>query len=207
MKARTAWLACLASILIGFAVAPAMAADKPTRPALRAELLAMEVEDQAVRRAEPPNFERWREVDQVNRERLKAIVKAHGWPTIDMVGADGATAAWIMAQHADAEPEFQREVLRLMEPLVKSGQASAKDYAYLYDRTHVPQRFGTQGVCTGPDRWEPFDIEDIAGVNARRRALGMPTMADYASKFKLLCKNSWHPNLPSPHKTVPVPQE
>jgi hypothetical protein len=36
-----------------------------------------------------------------NLARLKEIVEQHGWPTISLVGVDGAAAAFLLAQHAD----------------------------------------------------------------------------------------------------------
>ena len=51
-------------------------------------------------------------VDAVHTARLKAIVAAHGWPTVAQVGQDGADAAWLLAQHADKDPAFQRYLQR-----------------------------------------------------------------------------------------------
>lgn len=186
----------------------AYAAD-PTHSALRDELLKMAASDQEVRQlGAKGDFSRWAAVDDANRTRLKQIVAAYGWPTVAMVGPDGATAAWLIAQHADRDKDFQREVLALMEPLVRQGQASGKDFAYLHDRTHYPQRFGTQGSCVSRSEWQPFEIEDIAGVDERRRALGLPPLAEYAKLFKEGCANP-HTSLHSaahPKRTVAIPQ-
>lgn len=184
------------------------AAD-PTHAALRGELLQMEASDQEVRQlAAKGDFSRWATVDDANRARLKQIVAEYGWPTVAMVGQDGATAAWLIAQHADSDKAFQREVLALMEPLVQQGQASGKDFAYLYDRTHYPQRFGTQGSCVSRTEWQPFEIEDIARVDERRRAVGLSPLAQYADAIKEHCASP-HMALHSashPKRTVAVPQ-
>ena len=78
-----------------------------------------------------------------------------------MVGA-AADAAWLMAQHAIHDPEFQRECLGLLEAAVWQGEASPRNLAYLTDRVLVhegrPQRYGTQfmhghdGLCRSPSR-------------------------------------------------------
>jgi hypothetical protein len=122
-------------------------------------------------------------VDALNLPRLKAIIQQNGWPTIKLAGTQGANAAWLLAQHADADRDFQMSVLALMEPLVKSGQASAKHVAYLYDRTHTPQRYGTQGACTDHGGWAPRETEDPEHVDQRRAELGLPSMAEYIAQF------------------------
>ncbi|WP_027864322.1 DUF6624 domain-containing protein [Massilia alkalitolerans] len=94
-----------------------------THAALRDELLKMAASDQEVRQlARKGDVSRWAAVDDANRSRLKEIVAQHGWPTVAMVGQDGATAAWLIAQHADRDQAFQREVLALMEPLGRKGR-------------------------------------------------------------------------------------
>lgn len=165
--------------------------------------------DQEVRtRAQKGDLVKWAETDARNLQRLKEIVEKYGWPTYAMVGEDGARAAWLLAQHADHDTDFQRKVLQLMLPLVDSGQASLKDYAYLYDRTHYPQRFGTQGTCISHEEWRPFEIDDLAGLAERRRKAGMPAIAEYAAMFKEICARSYNPaaNMQNARQTIPVPQ-
>ena len=52
-------------------------------------------------------------IDDKNRTRLKEIVDQYGWPGKSMVGKDGAQAAWLLAQHADADHAFQKKCLAL----------------------------------------------------------------------------------------------
>jgi hypothetical protein len=89
---------------------------------LLAELLAMqehdlEVRQQLLERGEPdqgyhPEMEA---VHRRNAARLREIIAQFGWPDVDMVAIDGASAAWLVAQHAIGEPEFQRTALALMK--------------------------------------------------------------------------------------------
>jgi len=148
----------------------------------------------------------WREIDAANEARLKHIVDQYGWPTFAMIGEDGAHAAWLLAQHVDADTGFQLKVLGLMEGLVRQKQASGKDFAYLYDRTHYPQRFGTQGACASRQAWQPFEIEDIAHVEERRRELKMPPLADYVRMFDCSNPNFVLHDPSDPKRTVPVPR-
>jgi hypothetical protein len=181
----------------------------PSEPALRDELLQMEAQDQEVRAAaRQGDTSRWRQVDAANQKRLKEIVARYGWPTRSMVGQEGADAAWLIAQHSDSDKDFQQKVLALMEPLVRQREVSSVNYAYLYDRTHYPQRYGTQGSCVSRQEWQPYEIEDIAHVNERRRELGLPSMTAYAARLTGNCAN---PNFGlhragDPKKTVPAPK-
>lgn len=180
----------LAAVLFSVCCSVARAAE-PSNPALREELLQMRTVDQAVRtQGGKVDFEKWQKVDAANAKRLKEIVAEHGWPTTAMVGKDGASAAWLLAQHADSDPAFQQRVLALMEPLVKDGEASEKDFAYLYDRTHYPQRYGTQGTCVSHEEWQPFEIEDVSHVDERRRNAGIMPIADYIARFKDICADT-----------------
>jgi hypothetical protein len=189
-----------------FALALAAHAAAPTHPALRDELLKMGQHDQEVRHAtDQEGMRKWIEVDAANQARLKQIVDQYGWPTYDMVGEEAAKDAWLLAQHADSDKAFQLKVLALMEPLVQQQQASAKSYAYLYDRTHTPQRYGTQGTCVSRTEWQPFEIDDIAHVDERRRALKIPPLADYAKLFDCSAPFIALHDPADPHRTVPVP--
>src|SRR5207244_6160203 len=87
-------------------------------------------------------------IDADNTAWLKDVVRRHGWPGCSLVGAEAANAAWLLVQHADRDPAFQRECLSLMEAAVAAGDASPADLAYLTDRVlraeGKPQRYGTQ---------------------------------------------------------------
>ena len=56
-------------------------------------------------------------VGEENMKWLKGVVEKHGWPTNTLAGKDGANAAWLLVQHADADPKFQRQCLDLMSKL------------------------------------------------------------------------------------------
>lgn len=89
-----------------------------------------------------------------------------------------------LANHAGFDVDFQREVLALLEPLAKVGEARAEDYARLYDRLattdHRPQRYGTQGTTCRDGRYAiPDDVEAPEGLDARRAAMGLQPMAEY----------------------------
>jgi hypothetical protein len=100
-----------------------------------------------------------------------------------MVGDDASHAAWLLVQHADKDVALQKRCLAQMEKMMASGEVDAQDYAYLYDRVAVAdnrlQRYGTQF----DNRRKPRPIEDEAHVDARRAAIGLPSMAEYTQEM------------------------
>jgi hypothetical protein len=164
------------------------------QPQLRRELLAMVEADQAGRkqlmaleRGSPEAMALSKELidlDKQHTQALKVAVAKYGWPGKSMVGEDGAQAAWLLVQHADLDVAFQKQALALMEPMVASGEVTAANYAYLYDRVAVaekrPQRYGTQFG----DQGEPEPIEDEAHVDERRKQVGLGTMAEYREQMR-----------------------
>lgn len=152
---------------------------------LRRELLAMRAEDLSVRQelldagelggAYVPRMEA---VHLKNAARLRALISAHGWPGEDAVGSDGAEAAWLIAQHAVGEPEFQRHVLTLLQANADQGRSPRWHAAYLEDRIALqegrPQRFGSQWVDDPRDgRVRPWKLADPERVNEWRAAVGL----------------------------------
>ena len=146
--------------------------------------------DQAPRRGQIDK-EAAHKVDVQNTARLKQIIDTVGWPKMSMVGRDGVRSAFLIVLHADDDRAFQENILKLMEPLVDSSEVPGMYYAYLYDRLHTPQRYGTQGKC-GPDgSFVPFEIEDRDHLNERRAAMGVipEKFEDYARDVaKIACK-------------------
>ena len=124
--------------------------------------------------------------DEANTEWLKGVVAERGWPTISAVGEEASFAAWLLVQHADADPAFQLDALRLMEPLVVSGEVSKSNYAYLYDRVMLKlagkQRYATQVRCRDGIR-APQPLEDEANVDRLRSEVGLPPVSEYIEQF------------------------
>jgi hypothetical protein len=167
-------------------------------PALRAELLEMLVQDQAVRtgiapagddRTEQELFDAMGEVDTANKSRLSEIFDEHGWPGWALVGKDGSTAAWAIVQHADLDLDYQEHGLTLLQAAVDAGDASKGDLAYLTDRVLVakgePQVYGTQWSPNAEGEWFPrTPIADEANVDARRADAGLGTIAEYMDELQ-----------------------
>ncbi|MDY0931692.1 DUF6624 domain-containing protein [Chryseobacterium sp. CFBP8996] len=83
-----------------------------------------------------------------NNKRVESMYRKYGFLGFDKVGKDGSNHFWLLVQHCDKYPEFQKEVLSSMEKEVKNTNANPNNYALLYDRVQVnsglKQLFGTQ---------------------------------------------------------------
>lgn len=157
--------------------------------ALREKLTAMRTEDLRVREELSQSGElgqgyapRMEAVHRWNASRLQEIVAEHGWPDRELVGADGTLAAWFIAQHAIGQPDFQRQVLMLVQEKVKQGRVPAAQEAYLFDRIAMyegrPQRYGTQSLPCADGQYRRWKTEDPEHLNERPAAKGMPPVGD-----------------------------
>lgn len=131
------------------------------------------------------------QIDARNLAVVRRLVAVHGWFPISTWGEQAEAAAWILVQHADSDPGFQREVLARMEPLVVTHDTKPSRYALLFDRVALaegrPQRYGTQGNCTGRGVWVAADTEDPAQLDRRRASVGLPPMKVYIESARPHC--------------------
>lgn len=170
--------------------------DLGSNPDIAEELLEMSAEDIQARNAQidvglPPvgeelsrsqlkAAEEVTRVDERNTKRLKEIVDRYGWPGKTLVGEQGASAAWLIVQHAVHDRPFQKEALKLMAEADR-GEVDDKDLAFLVDRDRVLDRrdqvYGTQFHCVDGEH-EPYPIEDAGDVDDRRDRVGLDTLED-----------------------------
>src|SRR5439155_1758694 len=96
---------------------------------------------------------------------------------ISLAGEDGAEAAWLLAQHADRDPAFQRRCLDLLAEAAARGEASWMHVAYLTDRVLLaegkPQEYGTQatgrdGRYVARDLRDPDSLSDLSRISGQR---------------------------------------
>ncbi|MFF3767474.1 DUF6624 domain-containing protein [Streptomyces sp. NPDC001922] len=159
--------------------------------ALAAELVDMAAADQrtapGANSDDPAEQLAWRRLTAEHGDRLNQIMDEYGWPTAELVGADAARGAWLIAQHADRQLDVQRRALRLLEQAVADGTAGPRELAFLRDRTRVnegrEQIYGTQiaGVRDGaPVPWpceEPDRMDDL------RAEAGIEPFTEYVAQF------------------------
>jgi len=121
-------------------------------------------------------------IDRRHTERLKVLLAGRGWFTPEEVGQRAADGAFHIVNHSP-DLAFQKEALAKMEVLVPTGRAPS-GYANLYDRIADqegrPQRYASQRArCVDGRYGMPADVEDPAGLEQRRAALGLQPMAEY----------------------------
>jgi hypothetical protein len=172
----------------------------PTQPDLATELLKRMDEDQAARQLfiehskksqgkQPEEIEKERaaisgkvqSIDQRNQLWLGEQIKQFGWPGKSLVGEQAAHAAWLLVQHADANPDFQEKCLELMKAAAP-GEVTPVDIAYLTDRVLVargqPQVYGTQ--CEEVDgRFQPKVCIEPESLDQRREEVGLQPIKEY----------------------------
>lgn len=126
--------------------------------------------------------------DVENQRQLKAMLPARGWFLKSEVGAEAIAAAWLIVQHAtNSDMELVRGVLASMKSLLPTGEIEKADYAMLADRVAVVdgvrQTYGTQMICN-EYKWVLYPVEDEAGVDARRKEMGIDVLlADQLARF------------------------
>ena len=158
---------------------------------LREELLALAEADQAFRRGwsslSQAEIRVEMEHEHARAARAAEIVSAHGWPGRSLVGDEGASAVWLLIQHADHDVELQERCLELMRDAVRLGETSVTELAYLTDRVCVNrgrlQVYGTQFSGSGDD-YDVRPIEDREHLDERRAAVGLEPFAEYEARVR-----------------------
>lgn len=169
---------------------------------LAAELARMAAADQRVREPSPGEEKRFvhrlsverrlefARVDVSNTDRLREIIRAHGWPGVSLVGEQGAEHAWLIAQHADHQLDFQREALQLLADAVARQDAPERHLAFLTDRVRVnegrEQLYGTQIGAVRQGVAVPMPVEDPDRLDQRRAEVGLEPFADYACRWQAM---------------------
>ena len=115
---------------------------------------------------------------------LRGVVAELGWIDRERFGRVAANDAFLIVQHSGDLP-LMLAVLPHIEAAVRERQASAQDFALLYDRTRMRlghrQRYGTQLVGKLDGKLWLFPLEDPERVEERRTEIGLFPLATYLS--------------------------
>lgn len=127
-------------------------------------------------------------VHEANAAALAGIVERHGWPTELLAGKDGAEAAWLIAQHAISLPDFCRRCLGELKAAAEAGAVPRWQPAYLEDRIRLfegrPQLHGTNFDWDEQGLMSPNPIDEPEGVDERRAAIGLGSMAEATERHR-----------------------
>ena len=151
-----------------------------------------------------------RDLVQVEKENfarhqpiLEKIARKYGYPGFRQVGEKSSYNFWLVVQHADAYPKFQRQVLKLMIPEVKRKNANPANYAYLTDRVALNAgqlgEYGTQVIYegSGPSiRAVSRPLRKPARVNKRRAAVGLEPLETYLENWTKVTREMNAPKAP-----------
>ena len=123
-----------------------------------------------------------------HQKRLLEIYEKYGFVGFDLVGKDGSRNFWLMVQHSDHDPDFQKEVLEKMKIEVDKGNAIPSNYGLLVDRVNLntgnKQIYGTQvtyNIETG--QAYPKPLENSLGVNVKRKSIGLEPIEEYLNRM------------------------
>jgi hypothetical protein len=124
-----------------------------------------------------------------HQKRSEEIFNEFGFLGYDLVGKEGSDNFWVIIQHSDHDPEFQKKVLEKMKVQVDRGNATAEYYGYLVDRVNIntgkEQVYGTQFDYNEFGQAYPKNISDTTGINARRISLGLTPMIERMNEMTL----------------------
>jgi hypothetical protein len=159
--------------------------------ALAAELAARMERDQAARtqlhaKASDDAVELIGPIDQENTTWHRDVLDRVGWSGRSLVGDEGVRAAWLLAQHADGDPEL---CLGLPAAAADVGEEHPADLAHLTDRVRrargKPQLYGTHfwRGAGGTDPLIAQPIEDKEHLDDRRAAMGLEPFEEYTARM------------------------
>lgn len=161
------------------------------KSALKNELKEIVKTDQIAASRWEQKWEKYKDsVFTNNKIKVEKMFKDYGFLGFDKVGTEGSNDFWLIVQHSDKFPEFQRKVLKDMSKQVKRKNANANNYAYLFDRIQVnaglKQRFGTQLTYkteTTGRAIPKIGLLDSINVDKIRKEYNLNPLKDYLNQM------------------------
>ena len=155
--------------------------NKTNLEEIKNKLIKLSEEDQKRRKDQSVTLVELRKFEEYLTVELKKIIKELGrWPGVSLVGKEGETAAWLLAQHTQ-DKEFAKYCLKLMEENLED--VTKANYAFLVDKVLLgddkPQRYGTVvtgKMVDGEFVVEPMPLEDPQKVEELRTEMGLGSL-------------------------------
>ncbi len=189
------WLALSFLLFMAFSCKSKQPLTDEKRTALQTHLLEMVTIDQIAAKVKTGKYsaytnEEWDafkdSVFQHNQKIIEDYFRRFGYLGYQQVGKESSNHFWLMVQHSDHDPAFQRRVLRAMKKQVQKKNANPENYAYLFDRVQVnagkKQLFGTQLtylVKTTGRAIPKIGLIDSANVDRLRKEHLLPPLKEY----------------------------
>ena len=133
------------------------------------------------------------QIDEEDRPAIRSILDRYGMPTFAMVGSDAESDFVDMIQHQPAD--FRQQALPKLKQNVDDGQASAKNYAMMYDRAQTdqgkPEMYGMNLICQPDGTLSPGRIIDPAQVEQKRAAIGLIPLKTYIRQPHAQRRSDW----------------
>ena len=126
-------------------------------------------------------FDKMTEIDRSNIERVRQIIKQHGYPGTTLVGSPTNEAAWYVIQHSEDIAHY----FPLIETAGRRKELPFDLVAMMQDRLLMNQGkeqvYGTQVRCDGSGCYV-WPIVNPAQVNERRKQAGFKSTVEENTK-------------------------
>lgn len=127
-------------------------------------------------------WKKMRVSDSIVLLKLLSIIDTIGWPTQSKVGKLGASAAFLIIDHAPRD--IMEKYFPYLEIAARNGEASLSNYATMKDRILVnrgkKQLYGTQKYWDAAQgKFVFFAIEDEKNINKLRKEVGLPPLPEF----------------------------
>ena len=151
------------------------------------ELLALKKNDQRQVRADVANnkkaddlFQGLKETRNKNASAVCQMLKTYGWPSAELVGAEGVEATFFLIKHSSFE--LQLDLLPVVIAAINKGALPKAEFPGYFDllrlKVGLKQLFGTQATLAN-GFLVLYPIEAEAQVDARRKEFGLGPLARY----------------------------
>ncbi|MEM7363970.1 MAG: DUF6624 domain-containing protein [Pseudomonadota bacterium] len=143
--------------------------------------------DQTRRRLEAERVDRFDErLMQLHRENAELVagsMEEHGWLDAELVGHEGAEAAFLLVANAYTQGPLNHRVIESMQSSVDAGVSPLRSLAMLQDRARflrsLPVIYGTVGDFDADGRLTVGnDVVDPAKLNQRRAVAGFDAVEE-----------------------------
>lgn len=138
-----------------------------------------------------------RRTDSINFIKITSIVNTYGWKGKTYFGRDAPEALIIVLMHADIAG--QKKYFSIVRNAALEGALPAEGFAIIADNIALyennTQIYGTHVKLAEDGQYQSFAIANEAGVDARREAIGLCSLAIYLrSLSRMADRISWLDN-------------